>query len=123
MLSLWIVPAASVAAALWLRRRGLHWTWALAAAAAAYPLTETALGLAPLAATAVAGALGARWHGADVRAGGDLARTAAQRTGPLHALRVRHRRNAAVIDAGGLLVGFDRRGPAARIPFGAAGGP
>jgi conjugal transfer pilus assembly protein TraD len=122
MLSLLIVPAAGVAAALWLRSRGLHWTWALAAAAAAYPLTGTGLGLAPLAAAAVAGALGARWHGADVRAGGDLARTAAQRTGPLHAVRVRRGRHAPVIDADGMLVGFDERGAAARIPFGAAGG-
>jgi hypothetical protein len=122
MLSVLIVPAAGTAAALWLRRRGLHWTWALAAAAAAYPLTGTGLGLAPLAAAVVASVLGARLHGSDVRAGGDLARVAAQRSGPLHALRAGLARSAPLIDADGLLVGRDGRGMPARIPFGDSGG-
>ena len=121
-----LAPAAGVAAALWLRHRGLHWTWALTALVplclAARLAPGFAPGPAPLLAVTAAAVLGLRWHAADVRAGGDLARAAAERRSPLRAPARRWARRPAVLAADGLLVGVDAGGRPVRIPFGDGGG-
>jgi type IV secretory pathway TraG/TraD family ATPase VirD4 len=121
LLQVMLAPAAGLAAALWLRRRGLHWTWSAAVAVAAYPFVG-ALGYTPIVAAAIATVAGARWHGRDRRAGGDLARAAAQRTGPLHALHGAFAGRPEVLDAAGLLIGSDDRNAPVRIPLGDRGG-
>jgi conjugal transfer pilus assembly protein TraD len=111
-----------------LRQHGLHWSWTaptLAAACPVWPLdrfTAIAVGIIG----AVTTVTGARWHGDDLRAGGDLAAEARRRRTPRSMLRsVRDRRGirrGRVISDRGLIVGRDEHGRAIHIPIGTAGG-
>ena len=93
MPSLFALPLAGLALAIYLRWAGLRWTWSLAGTLLAWPVP-------PLAATcAVATLIGARWHRADLNDGGDLARRAAARRGPLDAARAQLSRRRPTVDA------------------------
>jgi Type IV secretion-system coupling protein DNA-binding domain len=117
-----------------LRRRGLHWSWAAAAAPCALVRLPMP-GLAPATvavAVICAVVLGRRWHREDITAGADLAREATQRRRPLETLELalrglelsrRGRRGASTpLHHGQLLLGTDARGRPVRLPFGGAGG-
>lgn len=123
LLQLLSVPVAAVGVACLLRRRGLHWTWSLVGLPAAAAPAGLGAGTAFVPVAALAGAiwLGARWHAADRRAGGDLARAAQELRSPLQYARARLARPPASIDGGGMLIGIDARDRPVRIPFGAEG--
>lgn len=111
-----------------LRRRGLRWTWASAALIPALELWS-AFGWRAIilpAAALSAGRYGSRWHRSDVQSGGDLARAAASRFGPLDAARVGlvalALRRAQWLTPAGLLVGHDGHGRPAYVPIGDAHG-
>jgi hypothetical protein len=69
---------------------------------------------------------GARWHGEDLRAGGDIAANARRRRTPVSALRSRRVRRrihrGRVLTRRGLIVGRDQRGSAIHIPTGGTSG-
>jgi conjugal transfer pilus assembly protein TraD len=116
MLSLLSLPVAGFALAVYLRWTGLRWTWTLAGTLLAWPIP-------PLAATcAIATLIGVRWHRADLHDGGDLARRATARRGPLDTARAQMSRRCPTLHAGGLAVGVDAREAVVRIPFGADSG-
>ncbi|HEY5197436.1 MAG TPA: TraM recognition domain-containing protein [Solirubrobacteraceae bacterium] len=116
MPSLFALPLAGLALAIYLRWAGLRWTWSLAGTLLAWPVP-------PLAATcAVATLIGARWHRADLNDGGDLARRAAARRGPLDAARAQLSRRRPTVDDGGLAVGVDSHGAVVRLPLGRRSG-
>jgi len=126
-----LAAAAGVGGALALRARGLRWDWTLLGLGAALILHGLFASLGSLVTLAwVAATLTAvRWHAADLRAGGDLAAQAAARLGVADAVRTWGARRAmlrspapAWIDERGLVLGFDQRGHAARIPFGRSSG-
>jgi len=111
-----------------LRRRGLHWSWTaptMAVACAVWAVDRVAA-----IAVGIAGGMttltGARWHGDDLRAGGDLAARARRRRTPRSAMlsaRDRRRiRRGRLISGRGLLVGRDERGRAVHAPVGASSG-
>jgi len=116
MLSLLCVPVAGLAVTLYLRWAGLRWTWALAGMIIGWPLTPVAV------ACAFAVLIGVRWHRADIADGGDLARRAQARRGPLDVARAALARRRPVFDGGGLSVGLDADGAPVRIPLGRANG-
>jgi conjugal transfer pilus assembly protein TraD len=112
----------------WLRRRQLHWSWTAPSLVAACPLWAVDR-FAAVAVGVVAGlttVTGARWHGEDLRAGGDLPARARRRRTPhsaLSAARDRRRvQRGRLISDGGLVVGRDERGRAVHIPVGASSG-
>jgi Type IV secretion-system coupling protein DNA-binding domain/TraM recognition site of TraD and TraG len=126
-----------------LRLAGLRWTWAAALAPVAWLLRALApLGgssLTALSACAWAGVRGVALHRRDLRAGGDLARSAAMRLGPQEALSLartwldarrgtppaKHAPDAsrsAPLAAGRLEVGRGRGGAPVSIPFAGPGG-
>jgi conjugal transfer pilus assembly protein TraD len=116
MLSLFCVPALGLAITLFLRWARLSWTWALAGLIVAWPLEPVAF------AFAVAVVLGSRWHRADIADGGDVARRAEDRRGPLDAVRAALDRRRPVIDAAGLSIGVDSGGAPVRLPVGRRSG-
>jgi hypothetical protein len=77
-------------------------------------------------ASAVTTVTGARWHGDDLRAGGDLAANARRRRTPRSAARSardrRRIRRRRLISDRGLVVGRDERGRAVHVPVGASSG-
>ena len=107
-----------------LRRRNLSWTWTLVADLGLVELAPLLGGLsAPLLAAGLSATFcGRRWHRADIRAGGDLAQTAAGRLSPLDVLRRLLQRlwreRLRPVTAGGTLIGCDSDGAAVRIPLG-----
>ncbi len=111
-----------------LRAAHLRWTWALVGLLVALPSYAPSgwRGLLLPVAAFTAARRGRRWHRVDVATGGDLARTAAARTGPTHAVRAAWQRLAArrsvPVESGRLLVGYDRRRAPVRIPFAGTGG-
>ena len=116
MLSLSCVPLAGLAITLYLRWAGLRWTWALGGLVIGWAVTPIAV------ACLVAAVLGARWHRADLADGGDLARRAEARRGPVGVARAAlARRRPAVVPAG-LSVGLDAAGAPVRIPVGGRSG-
>jgi hypothetical protein len=121
-------------AARFMRSRNLHWGWAgtwlvlLALARPALGSPATALG-----GVAALGAIvwGRRWHHEDLTAGADLAEIATRRLPPLDVLRLLARRalqrredpaRDGWLRGEELVVGHDRHGVAASIPFGGPGG-
>jgi hypothetical protein len=116
MSSLFSIPLAGFVLAVALRWAGLRWTWALAGTIVAWP--------APPLATicAVATLIGARWHRADLNDGGDLARRAADRRGPLDAVQASLSRRRPLLDAGGLAIGVDANRAVVRLPLGRLSG-
>jgi hypothetical protein len=111
-----------------MRWRALHWSWAVPSVLCAAPVW-----MADRFAAAVVGFVsvmvtvtGARWHGEDVRAGGDIAADARRRRTPLSALRSRRARRrirgGRVLTSRGLVVGRDQRGRAVHIPTGGGSG-
>jgi hypothetical protein len=126
-----LAAAAGVATAFALRARGLRWDWTMLGLGAALVLHGVFVSLGNLVTlSCIAATVTAlRWHRADLRTGGDLAAQAAARIGVIDAARAWMARRTAHrppgggwIDDRGLLVGFDDRGQAARIPFGRASG-
>jgi Type IV secretion-system coupling protein DNA-binding domain len=123
-----------IAAARLLRARGLHWSWAASALAAAVLLRATLASAAPvaIAATLCATARGRRWHRDDVEAGADLADQAAQRrrvfdllrsaVGALELCRRRAGRWGGWFRRQELVIGRDSRGGLVSIPCGGAHG-
>jgi len=73
----------------WLRRRGLHWSWAAAAFVPVLALDHLLGGLAPavLVALAAASVRGRRWHRDDLETGQDLGRIARARLTPAASVR------------------------------------
>ena len=111
-----------------LRAADLRWTWSLAGLVVALPAYTPSgwRGLALPVASLAAARRGRRWHRLDVATGGDLARTAAARTGPSHvaiaACRRLVARRSVALERAGLLVGHDLRHAPVRIPFAGAHG-
>jgi type IV secretory pathway TraG/TraD family ATPase VirD4 len=116
-----------------MRGRHLHWSWAaggLALVVLAQPAlgsSAVTLGVAALGATLQ----GRRWHREDIEAGADLAEIAAQRRGPLDALRTVVQRASLRRDTLGvdgwfrgeeLIIGCDESDRAVSIPLGGATG-
>jgi hypothetical protein len=116
-----------------MRGRHLHWSWAaggLALVVLAQPAlgsSAVTLGVAALGATLQ----GRRWHREDIEAGADLAEIAAQRRGPLDALRTVVQRASLRRDTLGvdgwfrgeeLIIGRDETDRAVSIPLGGATG-
>jgi hypothetical protein len=116
MLSLLSLPLGGLALAMYLRWAGLRWTWSLVATLLAWPVPPVAV------ACAIATVLGARWHRADLNDGGDLARSAAARRGPLDVVRAQLSRCRPTLDADGLAVGVDAHRAVARLPLGRRSG-
>ncbi|MGI8803512.1 MAG: type IV secretory system conjugative DNA transfer family protein [Solirubrobacteraceae bacterium] len=117
MLSLLCVPVGGLAITLYLRWVGLRWTWALGGAILAWPFTPVA------AACVVAVVLGARWQRADLADGGDIARRAESRRGPLDVARASLARRRPAVDASsGLSVGLAADNAPVRIPLGRKSG-
>jgi hypothetical protein len=115
-----------------MRRLHLHWSWAIAVLALVL-LAHAVLagGLFTLGIATLAAALrGRRWHGEDVRAGADLATTAAERATPLDGLRAAMRTARRLVvhtpervcRDGRLRVGTDRRHRPVSIELGGDGG-
>ena len=115
----------------WLRRRGLHWSWAIAAAAPVL-LLDTLLGpltAAILIALGTAAVRGRRWHHDDIDAGQDLGRIAHRRLTPVALARARigsgrplampaaMRRARRATASETLVLGHERGGRAVSIPF------
>jgi hypothetical protein len=119
-----LIGGALGAAALFtLRRSSLRWSWALLGLPLAYCLwwVEWRIGLAVLAASAVAAGLGARTHHEAAQHGGEEARRMADSVGPLRWFRGKvstRRAHAVRVTDGTLAIGTDRRGRVCRIPFG-----
>jgi DNA helicase HerA-like ATPase len=112
MLLLLGVPACGLALSSFLRRAGLHWSWALLA----LPL---ALRLGPLApACAIAALHAARRHRAAVAAGGDLATAALAARRPLDVLRGAVASRGPLVARGRLAVGREAAGALVRVPLG-----
>jgi hypothetical protein len=117
-----------------IRARDLHWSWALVAMAVILLARPVLAGATPplLTAALCAVARGRRWHREDVEAGADLAGLAAARRGPLdllhslsHAAAGRRRRRLsgpAWFRGEDLILGCDRGGRPASIPFGGSRG-
>jgi len=110
--------------ALLMRRRGLCWTWAAAGSApalAAWSLAGTDAIWMPVA-LITATRLGARWHRADVDAGGDLAELARASFGLRDGMAAVSARRALShrewFTTQGLLVGHDEQHAAVRVPLG-----
>jgi len=84
-LALLLCLALGLLAAKAMRRRHLHWTWAVVALGCLLALPHALGGreLVVVGATAVAAITGRRWHRADLEAGADLAEIAARRMTPL----------------------------------------
>ena len=139
-----IAAAAGSLAARWLRRRGLHWSWAALVLAPVLLLDHAAGPFAtPLIVVLGTAALrGSRWHREDMHSGLDLARAARHRVTPLaiaraHAPRAawlagaRFPRPAALPRVGGgpgsgrpasLSLGRSADGRPVRVPFAPGGG-
>ncbi|MEA2297663.1 MAG: conjugal transfer pilus assembly protein TraD [Solirubrobacteraceae bacterium] len=116
MLTLLCVPLGGLAITIGLRSVGLRWTWAVAGLVVLWPLK-------PLAgACALAVVLGARWQRADLSDGGDLARHAEARRGPLDVLRAALERRRPLLDRSGLSIGVAADGAPVRIPLGRQSG-
>ena len=117
-----------VVAVWWLRRRGLHWSWTAPMIAVAGPVSmvDRFAALAVLFVASMITVTGAKWHGDDLRAGGDLAAWARRRRTPRSALRSgrdrRRIRRGRLIGERGLVVGRDERGRAVHIQIGTSGG-
>ncbi|HTR74544.1 MAG TPA: helicase HerA-like domain-containing protein [Solirubrobacterales bacterium] len=111
-----------------LQRRRLAWTWTLLGYPATYCLwfLERRIGVIVLAATITATYLGLTIHGELTQAGGEEARAARQRRGPLTfvrtAIRRRRARSARRLTTEGLAIGPSRGGRVCRIPFGLGDG-
>jgi conjugal transfer pilus assembly protein TraD len=111
-----------------MRRRGLHWSWTAPTVLAAAPVwgVDRFAAVAVGTVTGLVTVTGARWHGEDLRAGGDLAAQARRRRTPrsaLCSLRDRRRiRRGHVVGARGLVVGRDQRGRAVQVPVGFSSG-
>ncbi len=116
MLWLLYVPVAGLALTLYLRWAGLRWTWALTGLILGWPLKPVA------AACAIAVLLGSRWQRADLADGGDIARRAEARRGPLDIARAALARRRPVVDDSGISVGADADGAPVRIPLGRSSG-
>lgn len=111
-----------------LQRRRLAWTWTLLGYPATYCLwfvdrrVGVIVGVASIAATY----LGLTIHGELTRAGGEEARTARQRRGPVtllrSAVRRRRARHARRLTVDGLALGDSRGAGVCRIPFGLGDG-
>ena len=123
----------STLAARELRRRHLHWSWALVALAFVLVARPLIGGLAPTltVASLAAGARGRRWHRHDLQAGLDLADLAAGRRGPRalistlsRQIRARQSRPAPEqwFGADGLTVGRDAQRREVAIPLGGEAG-
>jgi hypothetical protein len=107
---------------------GVHWSWTaptIAAAPPLWPLDRFASLCVALVGSMVT-VTGAKWHGDDLRAGGDLAAEARRRRTPLSALgsrRDRRRiRRGRLITKRGLVVGRDHRGRIVHVPVGGRSG-
>ena len=111
-----------------MRWRRLHWTWTAPMIAVAGPVSVVDR-FAAVAVFFVAGLItvtGAKWHGDDLRAGGDLAADARRLRTPFSALGSRHDRRrigrGRLVTKRGLVVGRDHRGRAVHIPLGGRSG-
>jgi type IV secretory pathway TraG/TraD family ATPase VirD4 len=101
----------------------LRWTWALCGAPVAYLscLIQWQAGVATVTATVIAAGWGAYWHWEDLERGGEQAREARERLGPLRwaCSRWRGKRaREARIEDGKLALGTIRRGGVCRVPVG-----
>ena len=111
-----------------LQRRRLAWTWALFGYPATYCLwfVERRIGLICLAASITATYLGVTIHGELTQAGGEEARAARDRRGPLVFLRSllgrRRARRARWLTPEGLAIGVTHGGRVCRVPFGLGNG-
>lgn len=116
-----------------MRYRHLRWTWAALALALAV-LARSALGgwASTLgAATLCATVRGRRWHREDLMAGGDLAKIATDRRGPLDVLRSLARATVARLETDGVrdwfrddrpIVGRTESGELVSVPLGGSSG-
>ena len=117
-----------IATATLLRRRHLKWTWSLLGLAPVIPVAPKAPAVAAglLVGSLLSSALGAAWHGSDLRHGADLAEAARRRIGITVVLRRRvHHvmlRRKGWVSSGWLAVGCDRRGMPVCIPAGGESG-
>ena len=111
-----------------MRRRHLHWTWAVGALVIVEFARQTLAGATvTLASAALCAAVrGRRWHREDLEAGADLAEIARRRLGPqevlayfMRGLRARFARLPWEVEsgAGQLTVGHDERGRIVRVPL------
>jgi hypothetical protein len=117
MLSLLCVPACGLVITLYLRWARLRWTWALGGLILAWPFKPAAF------ACAIAVVLGSRWHRADLADGGDLARRAEARRGPIEVVRAALARRRPYVDRdSGLTIGLDAGGAPVRVPLGGRSG-
>jgi type IV secretory pathway TraG/TraD family ATPase VirD4 len=111
-----------------LQRRRLAWTWTLFGYPATYCLwfVDRRIGVIFLAASIMATYLGLTIHGELTQAGGEEARAARQRRGPIRllssTLRRRRGRSARRFTPEGLAIGPARGGRVHRIPFGLGDG-
>jgi hypothetical protein len=126
-LELGLAAALGSLAARWLRRRGLHWSWAAAALAPALLLDHLLgpLGPGTLVALASATVRGRRWHRDDIDAGQDLARIARGRLTPAALVRARMASTRPPREQDGrragsaetLVLGHGHDGREVRVPF------
>jgi uncharacterized protein YjiS (DUF1127 family) len=111
-----------------LQRRRLAWTWALLGYPATYCLwfVDRRIGVIVLAASITATYLGLTIHGELTQSGGEEARAARDRRGPVTLLRTAIRRRRARrsrrLTTEGLAIGTARGGRVCRIPFGLGDG-
>jgi conjugal transfer pilus assembly protein TraD len=125
-LAVFLGVALGAGAFVYLRRRGLRWSWALAAVPFVYVLwlIDWRVGLGLAAASAAAIGLGVHDHDEATRHGGEEARRLADSVGPARfaASRVkRHRAVASRLGPNGLAIGTTPRG-VCRVPFGSGHG-
>jgi hypothetical protein len=117
-----------VLAARTLQRRRLAWTWTILGYPAGYCLwfVDRRIGIIVLVASITATYLGLTIHGELTQSGGEEARAARQRRGPLALLRStlgrRRARHARRFTVEGLAIGPARGGRVCRIPFGLGDG-
>jgi conjugal transfer pilus assembly protein TraD len=116
MPTLFTLPLAGLVLAVCLRSAGLRWTWSLAGTILAWPVPPLAI------VCAIATLFGARWHRADLNDGGDLAKRASARPGPLDVLRAQLSRRRPTFHHGGLAIGVDANRAVVRLPLGLTSG-
>jgi hypothetical protein len=114
---------AGAAVTLVMRRRGWSWIWGLALVVAApfVWLFGWRLGVGYSAFALGAAGIGACWHLADLRAGGDLAQRARDRIGPITPIRRwygwRKLGTGEWVTSEGVVIGFSRQGEMVRVPI------